>query len=133
MLQPVIHERGVVEATEYSDVYCRVKAHAQAASTSTTIRRLAVADGARVTKGQLLMELDASGLERQLQDGQLMRERALADCTAAGELMTIQQAQNAEDLPVPNSRSRLPNATWSSTKSRMRKWPTPILKPALCW
>src|SRR5262245_17544575 len=63
-LQLTITERGALEAADNRDVYCRVKARSQQSTVATTIKWV-IDDGSLVKPGQLLVELDDSGLGEQ--------------------------------------------------------------------
>jgi multidrug efflux pump subunit AcrA (membrane-fusion protein) len=64
-LPMTIVERGALESANNQDVVCRVKAGAKGSTIATTIKWL-VEDGSPVRRGQLLIELDDSGLHEQL-------------------------------------------------------------------
>ena len=65
-LQLTIVERGTLESAENRDVTCRVKASAKGGTISSTIKSV-IDNGSIVEPGKLLVELDDSGLQDQLQ------------------------------------------------------------------
>jgi RND family efflux transporter MFP subunit len=106
-LQPLIVERGAMESADSGDVVCQVKSRNQASLTAASIKRVLVEDGAAVKKGQLLIELDSSGLEDALQTAQIPRDRAELDCAQAKENLAVVQSQNESDLAIARSTVRL--------------------------
>jgi HlyD family secretion protein len=97
-LEAQLIERGTIEAVNDRDLYCEVKASGKGFAIATTIKRLLVKDGERVKKGQLLIELDSSGLEDQLRTEQITRDKNDADVVHATENQAVQKAQNESDI-----------------------------------
>jgi multidrug efflux pump subunit AcrA (membrane-fusion protein) len=90
-------ERGALEAKNNKDVTCTVKARSQGSTVASTIKRLLAEDGDKVTKDQLLIELDSSGLEDQLKTQGITRDNAkLAWDQAEGNLIIV-RSQNDSD------------------------------------
>jgi multidrug efflux pump subunit AcrA (membrane-fusion protein) len=97
-LQPLIVERGSLESANSSDIVCRVRAPAQGAMVATTIKRVLVEDGAQVKKGDVLVELDDSALQEQLQVRRIALDKAEADKVQAEENYKIALSQNTSDI-----------------------------------
>jgi RND family efflux transporter MFP subunit len=97
-LQAVIVERGSLEATNSSDVVCRVRARVQGNPVATTIKQVLVEDGAHVKKGDVLVELDDSALQEQLQTRRIALDKAEADKVQAEESYKIDLMQNTCDI-----------------------------------
>ncbi len=72
-LPMTIVERGALESANNQDVICRVKAGAKGSTISTVIKWL-VDDGSPVRRGQLIIELDDSGLVDQLKQQRIVVE-----------------------------------------------------------
>ena len=66
-VQPSIIVRGDVESSETTDIVCRVRSWSGASTPATTIKWV-VDNGSRVKRGQLLVELDDSGLKERLKE-----------------------------------------------------------------
>jgi RND family efflux transporter MFP subunit len=94
-----IVEKGELEATRNTDVVCRVRSEGRGSSASSTIKWL-VEDGAIVRKGDRLVELDASGLQTQLKNQQIIVAGAEASLTQAENDRRIVLAQNDNDIKV---------------------------------
>jgi len=92
-LMLTIVERGSLESANNNDIYCRVKARSQSSTISTTIRWI-IDNGTHVKQGQLLAELDDSGLQeaRKDQDIKVITSEALWE--SAREAVKIQEIQN---------------------------------------
>jgi len=97
-LQPQIIERGTLESVNSSDIYCEVRSGQRGSLAATAIKRLLVEDGDKVKKGQLLIELDSSGLEDQLRTEQITRDRNAQEVAHAADMLSIQKSQNESDL-----------------------------------
>jgi RND family efflux transporter MFP subunit len=95
--QPSVVERGVLESAGGHYIVCRVKARSSLSQSSTTIKWI-VENGSYVKKGDLLVELDDSGLREQLQDQKIAVDKATADLlmTQEYEKVVKQQAQSEE-------------------------------------
>jgi multidrug resistance efflux pump len=103
-LQMTIAERGDLESASNSDIYCRVKAGSKNATVSTTIKWV-IDDGSEVKgprpekpTGDLLVELDDSGLREQLQTLKVALTQAESDKVQAEEAYKIQVSQNDSDV-----------------------------------
>jgi multidrug efflux pump subunit AcrA (membrane-fusion protein) len=96
-LELTIIERGALESANNHDIICRVKARSQTAQTSTTIKSL-VDDGSHVKKGELLVELDDSGLIDQLKTQKITVDKAESDKIQAEEKYKIDISQNDSDI-----------------------------------
>ena len=96
-LQPMIVERATVESATSDQIVCPVKSRTPASTVATTIKRMLVEDGDKVVKDQLLVELDASGLEEQLKTQQIARDMAAMNLSQAEEQLAVVKAQNVSD------------------------------------
>lgn len=96
-LKRTLLERGTLESANNSDVFCRVKARNQSNTISTTIKWL-IDDGSQVKKGDLLVELDDSGLQEQFKAEKISLDKAEADKIQAEEGYKIQVAQNESNI-----------------------------------
>ena len=96
-LQLTVVEHGALEAAENSEIVCRVKARNQASTVSTTIKSV-IDDGSQVEKGQLLVELDDSGLVEQLKAEKITLDQAAAAKITAEENYKIVDSQNQSDI-----------------------------------
>lgn len=92
-LELTIVERGALESADNRDVFCRVKAGAKNSTIATTIKAV-IDDGSTVKKGDLLVELDDSGLQEQLKTQKQVVDKAEADRIQAEENYKIVQSQN---------------------------------------
>src|SRR5207245_1882617 len=70
ILQPTYQTRGDLEASQATDVVCRVKARISGSKFCTTIQWV-VDDGSPVRRGQVLVRLDDSGLQEELRTQQV--------------------------------------------------------------
>src|SRR5262249_49100342 len=97
-LQLSIVERGAsLESAENRDVVCRVKAKTQGGTIATTIKSV-IDNGTRVKTGQLLVELDDSGLQDSLQTERSNYDTAKSNYIQAAQTYKIQESQNESDL-----------------------------------
>ena len=96
-LELTIVERGTLESSENSDVYCRVKARSQGSNVASSIRWV-IDDGTFVKRGQLLVELDDSFLIEQLNDQKIKVEQAMSNWITAQEAYEIQLSLNESDI-----------------------------------
>jgi RND family efflux transporter MFP subunit len=96
-LNRTLLERGTLESANNSDIYCRVKALAKNSTVSTTIKWV-IDDGSLVKKGDLLVDLDDSGLQEQLKAEKITLDKDEADKIQAEEAYKIQVAQNESDI-----------------------------------
>ncbi len=92
-----IVERGSLESANNNDIYCRVKARSTSSTVSTTIRWV-IDNGTPVKQGQLLVELDDSGLIEQRKQQEIVVSQAEAAYQAAEEAVKIQEIQNQQDI-----------------------------------
>jgi multidrug efflux pump subunit AcrA (membrane-fusion protein) len=96
-LELTIVERGSLESANNNDIVCRVKARNQQSQTSTTIKSV-IDDGSHVKKGDLLVDLDDSGLLDQLTTEKITLDKAESDWLQAEENYKIQVTQNESDV-----------------------------------
>jgi multidrug resistance efflux pump len=96
-LELTIVERGALESANNRDIVCRVKARSQQSQTSTTIKSV-IDDGSHVNKGDLLVDLDDSGLIEQLKAEKITLDGAASNKVQAEEAYKIQLSQNESDL-----------------------------------
>ncbi len=96
-LQLTIVERGQMESAENRDVLCRVKAGSKGSMTATTIKWV-IDDGSPVKKGQLICELDDSGLQEQEKQQKITLDQARAAWVSADENYKIVESQNLSDI-----------------------------------
>jgi multidrug efflux pump subunit AcrA (membrane-fusion protein) len=92
-----VKERGMLESAENNDVNCRVKARTQNATVATTIKSV-IDDGSHVKKGDLLVELDDSGLVETLKTQNIAVDKARADWLSATEEYKITVSKNDSDI-----------------------------------
>src|SRR4029079_18259970 len=79
------------------DVVCRVKASSKGGTVASTIKSV-IDNGSTVEANQLLVELDDSGLQDQLQNEKINTEKAKADWIKATQDYLIQESQNESDI-----------------------------------
>jgi multidrug efflux pump subunit AcrA (membrane-fusion protein) len=96
-LQQSITDRGELESADNRDIYCRVKAGTKNSTIATTIKWV-IDEGAPVKKGDLLIDLDDSGLQEQLKQQRTVLDKATADKVVAEENYKIVQAQGEGDI-----------------------------------
>jgi multidrug resistance efflux pump len=96
-LELTIVERGALEAATNADIVCKVKARSQNTQNSTTIKWV-IDDGCHVKKGELLADLDDSGLLDQLQTETITLDKDRSDWLQAEENYQIQVTQNEADI-----------------------------------
>jgi HlyD family secretion protein len=92
MLEITIVERGNLESANNVTLSCMVEGES-----GTGILKI-VDEGARVTGGQVLVELDSSRLKNDLTSQQIKVEEASAAKTQAEEELKIQESQNQSDI-----------------------------------
>src|SRR5262249_361997 len=90
-------ERGALESAENGDITCRVKARSQGNTVASTIKWV-IDDGTLVKRGQLLAELDDSGLQEQLKAQRITVDNAKAAWVKAEEDYKITISQNESDI-----------------------------------
>lgn len=98
-LQLTIVERGQLESADNRDVICKVKAGNKGSTVATTIKWV-IDDGSPVKQGQLIVELDDSGLQEQLKSQRIARDKASSDFIKAEEDYKILLSQNNSDIEV---------------------------------
>ena len=92
-----IVERGALESLKNADITCAVKSGAKGSSFATTIKSV-IDDGTLVEKGEVVMELDKSGLEDQLQSHRIVLTQTEADFNSAEDKLTIEKSQSISDI-----------------------------------
>jgi multidrug efflux pump subunit AcrA (membrane-fusion protein) len=92
-----VKERGMLESANNNDVICHVKSRTQNATVATTIKWV-IDDGSHVRKGDLLVELDDSGLVEALKAQNIAVDKANADWISAKEEYNIQLSKNDSDI-----------------------------------
>lgn len=97
ILQPTYQTRGDLEATQATDVVCRVKARTTGSKFSTTILWV-IEDGSPVRRGEVLVRLDDSAFQEELRTQQVALDLAKADWIAAQENCEIVASQNHGDI-----------------------------------
>jgi multidrug resistance efflux pump len=98
-LELTIVERGTLESAKNIDVYCNVKSGARGGATSaSTSIKWVIDDGSSVKNGDLLVDLDDSGLQDQLKNQKIAVDNAEADKVKAEEDYKIQELQNESDM-----------------------------------
>jgi multidrug resistance efflux pump len=96
-LELTVLERGGLESANNNDIYCRVKAKSQNTSTATSIKWV-IDDGSHVKKGDLLVDLDDSGLQDQLKTQKIAVDKAESDKIQAEENYKIVVSLNQSDI-----------------------------------
>jgi len=96
-LEMTIVERGALESARNADIVCKVKSGAKGSSFATTIKSV-IDDGTLVEEGEVVMELDKSGLEDQLQSHRIVLTQAEADFNQAEDKLTIEMSQTISDV-----------------------------------
>ncbi len=109
-LELTIVEKGALESANNSDIVCRVKARAQNSQTSTSIKWV-VDDGSHVKKGDLLVDLDDSGLLDQYTTEKIALDKAESDYLQAEENYKIQLTQNEADILAAENTLKLAQIT----------------------
>jgi multidrug efflux pump subunit AcrA (membrane-fusion protein) len=105
-LQPMIVERGSIEAATNGSITCTLKSGSKTSTIASTIKYV-VDDGAVVKKGDLLIELDDAGLLDQLKSQKITLDAAEADKAQAEEQLKITLSQNESDLESAKATLRL--------------------------
>ncbi|HYT90356.1 MAG TPA: hypothetical protein VEL76_16740 [Gemmataceae bacterium] len=105
-LKIAIIERGSLESAKNGDIYCTVRSGTKGSTNATTIRWLKD-NGAEVTKGEKVMELDSSGLQEQLKDKTKEVDAAKAGAVNAELQCRIQKSQNRSDVEAAQNVLRL--------------------------
>jgi multidrug efflux pump subunit AcrA (membrane-fusion protein) len=93
-----IVERGSLESAENRDVTCQVKAGSKGATGVATTIKWVIDDGTPVKRGQLLAELDDSGLWDSLKTEEITLDTAKANWISAEEAYKIVESQNNSDI-----------------------------------
>lgn len=97
ILRLSIVARGALESAKNGDVICTVRARKEGSTIATSIRSLVDA-GTEVQKGDVIMELDSSGLVESLKDQNIKVDQAKADMIKANEDYRIQEIDNENDI-----------------------------------
>lgn len=97
ILQETYQTRGDLEASEATDVVCRVRARTAGSTFSTTILWV-IEDGSLVRRGQVLVRLDDSSLQEEFRTQQAALEIAKAEWVAAEENYKIVASQSQGDI-----------------------------------
>jgi multidrug resistance efflux pump len=112
-LELTVVERGALESQKNSDIYCRVKARTQGSTIASQIKTL-IDDGSEVQgprpekpTGDLLLELDDSGLLEQLKTQKITVDKAESDKIQAEEAYKITVSQNASDIKTAETKLEL--------------------------
>ena len=119
-LQLTIVERGALESADNRDVVCRVKAGTRNSTVATTIKWV-IDDGSLVKKGQVIVELDDSGLQEQLKTEKITLDDARGAYLQAEEEYKLQLINN-ESL-ISNARIALALAEINLEKYREGDYP----------
>ncbi len=93
LLESTVVERGTLESSENSDIYCRVKARSQGSNAASSIRWV-IDDGSYVKRGQTVVELDDSFLHEQRNEQLIKVDQALSSWVTAQEQYEIQLSAN---------------------------------------
>lgn len=96
-LKVSIVARGSLESARNGDIVCNVRSGNKGSTNSTTIKSL-VDNGNEVKKGDLVMELDASGLDEQRKSQKIVVDTANSSWVSADKEYEIQQSQNDSDV-----------------------------------
>jgi multidrug efflux pump subunit AcrA (membrane-fusion protein) len=92
-----IVERGALESADNNELTCRVKAGTKNSTVATTIKWV-LDDGSHVKKGDLVVDLDDSGLQEQLKTQKITLDGAESNKIQAEENYKIVISQNESDL-----------------------------------
>jgi RND family efflux transporter MFP subunit len=96
--------RGSLEAAANADVYCRIRSGAKSGS-ATTIKWIIDA-GTEVSKGDIVVELDAAPLREQLKDQRIKLDLVRADATKAAEDLELIRQDNEANVLACEIESR---------------------------
>ena len=96
-LRVTIVERGSLESAENKDVICSVRAGTKGATNATTVKWVKD-NGDEVKKGEVVIELDDSGLQEQLKDQKIKVDGAKSDLVQAEEKYHIDEIQTQTDI-----------------------------------
>jgi multidrug resistance efflux pump len=112
-LELTIVERGALESGKNSDIYCRVKAGSKNTTIATQIK-MVIDDGSEVhgpssenPTGDLLVDLDDSGLQEQLKSEKITVDKAESDKIQAEEAYNITVSQNDSDIKTAETKVEL--------------------------
>lgn len=97
LLELTIIERGALESSRNSDIYCTVKA-GQKGSTNASIIKWLLEDGSSVKKGDPVIILDDSGFQDQYKTQKIVVDNAQAAKIQAEQAYEIQLSQNESDI-----------------------------------
>jgi multidrug efflux pump subunit AcrA (membrane-fusion protein) len=92
-----IESDGSLEPAETSDIVCKVQARSHGSTVATTIKWV-IEDGSTVRKGQVVAELDSSGLEEDLKAQRIARDLARLDWDQAEGDRILTAHQNDADI-----------------------------------
>lgn len=99
-----IVERGALESTKNSDIVCRVRAGNKGGTIASQIK-MVIDDGSEVRgprpekpTGDLVVDLDSSGLEEQLKTQKIVVDKAESDKIQAEEQYKISVSQNESNI-----------------------------------
>jgi len=109
-----VKERGILESAENNDVSCKVKARSQGSTTATTIKWV-IDDGSHVKKGDLIAELDDSGIIETLKSQNITVDQKRAEWVTATEQYKIQLSQNESDIQTKRT-------AWELAKIDLEKY-----------
>jgi len=101
-----IVERGALESADNADIVCKVKAGTKNSTVATTIK-MVVDDGTRVKKGDLVAELDDSGLVEQVKSEKIVLDRAESDAKQARDNLIIVESQNSTEIETARVKLQL--------------------------
>jgi multidrug resistance efflux pump len=112
-MELTIFERGALESAKNSDIYCRVKAGSKNTTVATTIKSV-IDDGSEVhgprpgnPNGDLIVELDDSGLQEQLKSEKITLDKAASDKIQAEQAYNITVSQNDSDVKTAETKVEL--------------------------
>jgi HlyD family secretion protein len=95
--ETAIESEGGLEPADTSDIVCRVKARSHGSTIATTMKWV-IEDGATVKKGQLVVQLDSSGLQEDLIAERILRAQAKLDWEQAEGDRVLVGHQNDADI-----------------------------------
>jgi multidrug resistance efflux pump len=112
-LELTIVERGALESARNNDIYCRVKAGSKNTTVASQIK-MVIDDGSEVKgprpekpTGDLIVDLDDSGLQEQLKTQKITVDKAESDKTQAEEAYKITVSQNDSDIKTAETQVEL--------------------------
>jgi multidrug efflux pump subunit AcrA (membrane-fusion protein) len=96
-LQVSVQEHGTLESALNNDIVCRVKSRVHGSTVATTLKWV-VEDGSTVKRGDVLAELDRSGLEEDLKTENIALVQARSAWVQAEENYKLIDSQNQSDI-----------------------------------